>query len=83
VRGAATYNGSDVVALMRAGDVRAGLAVRQAGRRIGEVSTTCVTLLNPSVIVGSITGPNAGVLGASVMAVDHVLAPEAVDALLG
>lgn len=33
-------------------------------------------------IVGSVTGPNAGVIGASVMATDHVLAPEAVDLLL-
>ena len=34
-------------------------------------------------IVGSVTGPDAGVIGASVMAIDHVLAPEAVDALVG
>ena len=33
--GFAARNGSDVVALVRAGDLRASLAVRQAGRRIG------------------------------------------------
>ena len=43
-------SGADVVALVRAGDLRASLAVREAGRRIGAVLTTCVSLLNPSVI---------------------------------
>ncbi len=116
--GVAVTNGADVVALVRAGDLRASLAVREAGRRIGAVLTTCVSLLNPSVIaiggimagagehllagireivyqrslplatqhlriVGSVTGPDAGVIGASVMAIDHVLAPEAVDLLVG
>ena len=42
---------SGVVALVRAGDVRAGQAVREAGRDIGAVLAVCVSLLNPSLIV--------------------------------
>jgi predicted NBD/HSP70 family sugar kinase len=42
--------GSDVVDLVRRGDIEAVRAVRQAGRDIGEVLTTCVNLINPSVI---------------------------------
>ena len=110
-------NGADVVALVRAGDIRASHAVREAGRRVGAVLATCVNLLNPSVIavggamaeagehllagirevvyrrsvplasqhlriVGSVTGPQAGVIGASVMAIDHVLSADAVDDLV-
>ncbi|GAA2007211.1 ROK family transcriptional regulator [Nakamurella flavida] len=110
-------NGADVVALVRAGDVHATQAVREAGRRVGAVLATCVNLLNPSVIavggvlaeagehllagirevvyrrsvplasqhlriVGSVTGPQAGVIGASVMALDHVLSADAVDDLV-
>ena len=40
-----------LVDLVRAGDVTAAHAVRQAGRDIGEVLATCVSMLNPSVIV--------------------------------
>ncbi|AMM21816.1 sugar kinase [Frondihabitans sp. PAMC 28766] len=43
-------SGSDVVELVRRGDLDAVRAVRQAGRDIGEVLTTCVNLINPSVI---------------------------------
>ncbi|HEY4224791.1 MAG TPA: ROK family transcriptional regulator [Pseudolysinimonas sp.] len=54
-----------LIALVRQGDVRAIGAVRQAGRDIGEVLTTCVTLMNPSVIV----------IGGSVSAAgEHLLA---------
>ncbi|ROQ36777.1 glucokinase [Frondihabitans sp. PhB188] len=42
--------GDDVVELVRRGDLDAVRAVRQAGRDIGEVLTTCVSLINPSVI---------------------------------
>ncbi len=42
---------SDVVALVRAGDLTASSAVRQAGRDIGGVLAACVSLLNPSLIV--------------------------------
>jgi glucokinase len=41
----------DVVDLVRKGDIRAIQAVRQAGRDLGEVLTTCVSLMNPSTIV--------------------------------
>ena len=41
----------DVVDLARAGDVEAIDSIRQAGRDIGAVLSTCVDLLNPSVIV--------------------------------
>jgi len=41
----------DVVALVRAGSVAALHAVRDAGRTIGEVLASAVSLLNPSVIV--------------------------------
>jgi predicted NBD/HSP70 family sugar kinase len=41
----------DVVELVRRGDLEAIQAVRQAGRDIGEVLTTCVSIINPSAIV--------------------------------
>lgn len=116
--GADTETSADVVAAVRAGDPAARAAVREAGRDIGRVLATCVSILNPSVIVvGGIvaeagehllagirevvyrrslplatehlrivttrTKGRAGVLGASVMAADHVLSPSAMDALLG
>ena len=43
-------SGSDVVDLVKRGDLEAIQAVRQAGRDIGEVLTACVSLINPSVI---------------------------------
>jgi len=45
------HSGHDVVDLIKAGNIDAIQAVRQAGRDIGEVLTTCVSLINPSVIV--------------------------------
>lgn len=101
---------NDVVALVRAGDLAAIQAVRQAGRDIGEMLNMCVSFINPSLIVvgGSLaqsgehliagiretvyarstplatqhlnitqseTGPRAGVVGASILAVEHALAP--------
>jgi glucokinase len=42
---------TDVVALARAGSVAAIQQIRQAGRDIGEVLATAVSLFNPSVIV--------------------------------
>ena len=55
----------DVVAAVMRGDVDAIREVREAGRIIGRVLTTCVSLINPAVIV--LGGPvsNAG---------DHLLA---------
>lgn len=43
--------GSDVVALVRAGNTAAITATRQAGREVGEVLATVVNMLNPSIIV--------------------------------
>ena len=49
--GREAQTGSDVVDLVKAGDLAAIQAVRQAGRDIGEVLNMCVSILNPSVIV--------------------------------
>jgi predicted NBD/HSP70 family sugar kinase len=110
-------NSGDVVTLVRAGDLLASHAVRQAGRDIGAVLAACVSLLNPSmIVVGGVIADagehliagireivyqrslplatqhlrivtsqargQAGVLGASAMAIDHVLSPAAIDALI-
>ncbi|WP_096423687.1 ROK family transcriptional regulator [Microcella alkaliphila] len=48
--GRSTKTGGDVVELVRSGDVEAIQAVRQAGRDIGEVLATCVSIVNPSVV---------------------------------
>ena len=106
---------NDVVDLVKHGNVDAIQAVRQAGRDIGEVLTTCVSLVNPSVIaiggsmarvgehliagvrevvysrsaplatahlsiVQSATGAEAGVLGASILAVEHALSRDVLAA---
>lgn len=42
---------TDIVELARGGNGPAADAIRRAGRTIGEVLATCVSLLNPSVIV--------------------------------
>ncbi|MET4158697.1 ROK family transcriptional regulator [Agromyces sp. PvR057] len=49
-QGVEAQTGSDVVDLVKRGNIDAILAVRQAGRDIGEVLTACVSLMNPSVI---------------------------------
>jgi predicted NBD/HSP70 family sugar kinase len=49
--GTSASSSQDVVELARAGDPRAIDAIRQAGRDLGEVLSTCVNLLNPAVIV--------------------------------
>lgn len=56
-RGIAARSTSDVVDLVRAGNVIALQEVRQAGKAIGAVLATCVNMLNPSVIV--VGGPLA------------------------
>ena len=108
---------SEVVSATKAGELAAIQAVRQAGRDIGEVLTTCVSLLNPSLISigGSLAfagehllagvrevvysrsmplatehltiaqsraGSDAGIIGASVMAIDYALSPESVDEMV-
>ncbi|SJN35678.1 transcriptional regulator, ROK family protein [Microbacterium esteraromaticum] len=57
-QGLPAENSSDVVDLVRAGNSTAIDATRQAGRDVGEVLATVVSLLNPSIIVlgGSIAG---------------------------
>ena len=50
-KGIAAETSADVVALAQSGNIQAIQALRQAGRDIGEVLTTCVSLINPSVIV--------------------------------
>lgn len=49
--GADVHDSQEVVALAKRGDLEAATAVRDAGREIGRVLATCVSLLNPSVIV--------------------------------
>ncbi|KQM81532.1 ROK family transcriptional regulator [Agromyces sp. Leaf222] len=49
-QGVEAQTGTDVVDLVKRGNIDAILAVRQAGRDIGEVLTACVSLMNPSVI---------------------------------
>ena len=44
-------NMSDLIDVTKRGKVEASQAVRQAGRDIGEVLSTCVSLMNPSIIV--------------------------------
>jgi len=49
--GPTVQGAADIVALLAAGDRNAIAEVRQAGRDIGEVLSTCVSLVNPRVIV--------------------------------
>jgi predicted NBD/HSP70 family sugar kinase len=42
---------SDIVSLVRAGNLETVLALREAGRALGEVLATCTALFNPRVIV--------------------------------
>lgn len=116
-QGLAAETSQDVVELVRGGNQRAIQAVRQAGRDLGEILNTCISLINPSVIVvggamaqagehliagvrevvyarsmplatqhlqitQSSVGANAAVLGASILAIHHVLSPESVEAMV-
>jgi predicted NBD/HSP70 family sugar kinase len=58
--GVPAVTGQDVVELVRDGDLDAVQLVRQAGRDIGEVLATCVSLFNPSAIVVGGTLAQAG-----------------------
>ena len=115
--GIAASSSADVVALVRAGDLTATAAVREAGRALGGVLAACVSMLNPSVIVvgGAVaeagehllagtrevvyrrslplatqhlriltsrTGGRAGIIGASTLAIEHVLAGDALEAII-
>jgi len=110
-------NMSDLVDATKRSKVEAIQAVRQAGRDIGEVLSTCVSLMNPSIIVigGSMAsagehliagvreavysrsmplaseslsivqskaGNEVGIIGASVMAIEHVLDAETIDQMV-
>lgn len=116
-QGVAADTGNDVVDLVKRGNIDAIQAVRQAGRDIGEVLTTCVSLINPSVIaiggsmarvgehliagvrevvytrsmplatehlaiVQSAAAEKAAVLGASMLAIEHVMSAESLPALV-
>jgi len=50
-KGIEAETSQDVVELAQLGNIQTIQALRQAGRDIGEVLTTCVSLINPSVIV--------------------------------
>ncbi|WP_394940703.1 ROK family transcriptional regulator [Psychromicrobium sp. YIM B11713] len=63
--GLAASGSEGVVNLVRAGNVQAIQAIRQAGRDVGDVLATCVNLLNPRVIV---------IGGALSLAGEHLLA---------
>ncbi len=112
--GVDVHDAVGIVERVRAGDVDAIRAVRDAGRDIGDVAAMVVNLINPSVvviggalsaagehliagireevyrrslplatehlrIVASVTGERSGVLGAAVLAIRHVLSPEAIE----
>lgn len=63
--GVPATTGADVIELVKGSDLVAIQAVRQAGRDIGEVLATCVSLINPAVIA----------IGGSISAVgEHLLA---------
>jgi len=64
-RGADVKGTADIIAAVRRGDIDAVREVREAGRIIGRVLTTCVSLINPAVIVLGGALANAG---------DHLLA---------
>lgn len=64
-KGADIHSTEDIVAAVRRGDIDAVREVREAGRIIGRVLTTCVSLINPAVI--ALGGPIAD-------AGDHLLA---------
>ncbi len=107
---------SHVIDLVRAGNLEATQAVRQAGRDIGEVLNNCVSIVNPSLITigGSMSqagehllagirevvygrsmplatehlvieqsrsGSDVGVIGASILAIEHALSPERLEDL--
>ncbi|MDP9188421.1 MAG: ROK family transcriptional regulator [Actinomycetota bacterium] len=116
-KGIEAANARDVVRLVRAGDPAATQAVREAGRRLGEVLASCVNFFNPRVIViggdlggaheqllagirevtfmrslplatgalrivPSELGDRAGVIGAAVLVIEHVLAPDVIDRVI-
>ena len=115
--GGAEMRTGDLIALVERGNPDAVAAIREAGRDLGKVLATCVSLLNPSVIVlgGSLaaagdhllagvrevvdnrslplatahltiarsrSADDAGILGASMLVVQHVLSADAIETAL-
>ncbi|MFF5011983.1 ROK family protein [Streptomyces sp. NPDC001165] len=113
--GVPAASGSDVRDLLASGHPEAAALAREAGRQVGDVLATVVTLLNPGVlmiagdlagtpfltgvrellyqralprstahldVVTSRLGERAGLLGAGAMVVEHLYAPERVEARL-
>ncbi|MFE1307768.1 ROK family protein [Streptomyces sp. NPDC058755] len=113
--GVPAASGSDVRDLLASGHPEAAALAREAGRRVGDVLATVVTLLNPGVlmiagdlagtpfltgvrellyqralprstahldVVTSRLGERAGLLGAGALVVEHLYAPERVEARL-
>ncbi|WP_420112572.1 ROK family protein [Pseudactinotalea sp.] len=72
-----------IIDLAAAGNARVLTMLREAGRNIGEILTTCVSLVNPSVIVvgGALSGAGDGLL-AGVREVVYQLAVPLVTANL-
>lgn len=64
-QGLPAHDGGDVLRLVAEGNLRAIQALRQAGRDLGDVLSTVVNLLNPSVIV---IGGSLGQAGEHLMA---------------
>ncbi|MCU1639471.1 MAG: sugar kinase [Microbacteriaceae bacterium] len=64
-QGIAVNSVSELIALVKAGDITSIQAIRQAGRDIGEVLTTCVSIINPSLIT---------IGGALAQAGEHIIA---------
>ncbi|GAB2845839.1 ROK family protein [Lentzea nigeriaca] len=60
--GLAAQTNSDIVGLVRDGNVIAGQVLREAGRDIGDVLATCVNMFNPALIVISGSLAQAGEL---------------------
>ena len=115
--GVAVSSTTELIALVRQGNIDAIGAVREAGRKIGEVLAMSVSMINPSVIVlggsmaqagehliagvreivylrsmplasshlaivASRAAQQAGVIGAAIMALEHSLSAENIDAML-
>lgn len=111
-----TPDGKSIIELVRAGELDAIQAIRQAGRDMGEVLAACVSMFNPStIVVGGILAEagehllagvrevvyaramplatqhltivpsepesSAGIVGASMIAIDHILSPEMIHRL--
>jgi len=106
-----------ILDLIKAGNLQAGRAIREAGRAIGEMLNMCISVVNPSMIViggmlsqvgenllagireevyanstplatkdlsivTSRSGRQAAIIGAGILAAEHVLAADQIGALV-